>query len=375
MTEPIRILHVFGNVELGGAESRIMDLYRQIDRSKVQFDFLVHSDAEGYFEKEIKQLGGRIFRVPRFRIYNYFAYRKALQVFFTKNHTFKAVQGHITSTAAIYLPIAKSAGIPVTIAHARSAGVDKGLKGRMTRWMRRNLSKKTDYMFTCSRLAGISVFGKKAVEEEKTRFIPNAINCAAFAYNEEKRQAMRERLGLTEKYVIGHVGRFHYAKNHEYLLGVFEKLVKREEAEKSSGRNYELILLGEGSGMEAARQLAKSLGIENRVQFLGNQSNIADYYQAMDYFVYPSRFEGLPGTIIEAQTSGLKCLMSDTICDEVKVTPLVETMSIEAEPELWAQQIEENADYKRRSHVPEMQQAGFDVGAQAEEMTEFYQTC
>lgn len=375
MTEPIRILHVFGNVELGGAESRIMDLYRQIDRSKVQFDFLVHSDAEGYFEKEIKQLGGRIFRVPRFRIYNYFAYRKALQVFFMKNHTFKAVQGHITSTAAIYLPIAKSAGIPVTIAHARSAGVDKGPKGRLTRWMRRNLSKKTDYMFTCSRLAGISVFGKKAVKEGKTRFIPNAINCAAFAYNEEKRQAMRESLGLTEKYVIGHVGRFHYAKNHEYLLLVFEKLVKREKADKSSGRNYELILLGEGSGMEAARQLAKSLGIENRVQFLGNQSNIADYYQTMDYFVYPSRFEGLPGTIIEAQTSGLKCLMSDRICDEVKVTPLVETMSIEAEPELWAQRIEENADYERKSHVPEMQWAGFDVGAQAEEMTKFYQTC
>lgn len=374
MSEPIRILHVFGNVELGGAESRIMDLYRHIDRSRVQFDFLVHSDTEGHFEKEIRQLGGRIFRVPRFRIYNYFSYRKALQAFFARNHAYRAVQGHITSTAVIYLPIAKKAGIPVTIAHARSAGVDKGLKGWLTRWMRRKLPEKTDDMFTCSRLAGISVFGKKAVNDGKTRFVPNAIDCAAFAYNEEKRQEMREKLGLTGKYVIGHVGRFHYAKNHEYLLRVFETLVKGEE-KKPAGREYALILLGEGAAMEAARQLAKSLGIEKRVHFLGNHSNIADYYQAMDYFVYPSRFEGLPGTIIEAQTNGLKCLMSDTICDEVKVTPLVETMSIEAEPELWAKRIEENAGYERKSRVKEIQKAGFDVRAQAEEMMKFYQNC
>ena len=138
MGEAVRVLHVLGNTNLGGAESRIMDLYRHIDRNRVQFDFLVHSGEEGFYEKEIRELGGRIFRVPRFRIYNYFSYRKALREFFQAHHEFALVQGHMTSTAAIYLPIAKKAGVKKTAAHARSAGVDKGLKGTVTRFLRRN---------------------------------------------------------------------------------------------------------------------------------------------------------------------------------------------------------------------------------------------
>ena len=370
MKEPIRVLHVLGNTQLGGAESRIMDLYRHLDRDRVQFDFLVHTRQKGHFDEEIEKLGGRIFRVPRFRIYNIFAYKKALREFFREHHEFAAVQGHITSTAAIYLPIAREAGIPVTIAHARSAGVDKGIKGTATRLMRRKLSERTDYMFTCSRLAGISVFGEKAASEGRTVFIPNAIDCPAFGFDPEKREEMRRELGLSDKYVIGHVGRFHYAKNHEYLLRVFAKLCERE----GNGREYALILLGEGAGMESARSLAGELGISGRVHFLGNHGDIYNYYQAMDYFVYPSRFEGLPGTIVEAQASGLRCVMSDAICEEVSVTPLVHSMSIGAEPEKWADYIISTQDYERTSHVEQMQEAGFDVSAQAERMTEFYET-
>lgn len=367
MAEPIRILHVLGTTNLGGAESRIMDLYRHIDRSRVQFDFLVHTNEDGYFDKEIMELGGRIFRVPRFRIYNYFSYRKACRRFFKEHHEFKMVQGHITSTAAIYLPIAKKAGVSTSIAHARSAGVDKGIKGFLTRWMRGNLSAKTDYMFTCSELAGISVFGKKAVEEGKTIFIPNAITCAAFSYDEGKRIEMRKALGLADKYVIGHVGRFHYAKNHEYLIRIFAELCKKSE-------KYALLLLGGGSGMESIKEQAESLGISKKVHFLGNRSNISDYYQAMDYFVYPSRFEGLPGTVVEAQTCGLKCVMSDTICDEVAVTDLVHTMSIKEEPSRWAEYIAATENYERASHVEEMRQAGFDVSTQTGIMMNFYET-
>lgn len=370
MGEAIRILHVLGNVQLGGAESRIMDLYRHLDRKRVQFDFLVHTKQAGHFDKEIKKLGGRIYRVPRFQIYNYFSYRQAVKKFFREHHDFRGVQGHMTSTASIYLPIAKKAGIPVTIAHARSAGVDQGIKGRVTRWMRRNLAEKTDFMFTCSKLAGISVFGEKPVLAGKTIFIPNAIDCPAFACDAVKRNKMRKELGLESQYVIGHVGRFHYAKNHEYLLKVFAALCNKEA---ESERKYALLLLGEGAGMEAARSLAKELGIEENVHFLGNHSNIADYYQAMDYFIYPSRFEGMPGTIVEAQANGLRCLMSDTICEEVIATELVKTMSIEEEPEKWAEYVIETADYDRRSHVKEMQQAGFDVSAQAEKMMDFYE--
>mgnify|MGYP002678004917 FL=1 len=386
MGEAVRVLHVLGNTNLGGAESRIMDLYRHTDRNRVQFDFLVHSGEEGFFEKEIRELGGRIFRVPRFRIYNYFSYRKALKEFFQKHHEFALVQGHMTSTAAIYLPIAKKAGVKKTAAHARSAGVDKGLKGTMTRFLRRNLADKADYLFTCSELAGISVYGEKAVREGKTIFIPNAIDCAGFTFDPEKRKKMREEFGLTDALIIGHVGRFHYAKNHEYLLRVFAELCRMSAgaggstAETGADQKYHLILLGEGPLMEDTRKLAEELGVVDRVHFLGNHKNIADYYQAMDYFVYPSRYEGMPGTIVEAQASGLPCLMSDTICREVIVTELVETMSIEKEPKVWAEGLQRRIDAlvskqeNREKYAAKMAAAGFDVQAQAERMMRFYES-
>lgn len=372
MGQPVRILHILGNTQLGGAESRIMDLYRHMDRSVVQFDFVVHSKEEGYFNEEIRKLGGRIFRVPRFRVLNYFSYCRAWKKLLQEHRDadgrseFHMIQGHMTSTAAIYLPIARKCGIETTIAHARSAGVDKGLKGILTRFLRRNLSKKADYLFTCSELAGISVFGKKAVKQGRTRFLPNAIDCQKFAPDPLVREKIRRELGIENCYVIGHVGRFHYAKNHEYLLRVFAELVKRKT------RDYVLLLLGEGSGMEDIRILSRELGIEDKVYFLGNKSNVNDYYQAMDYFVYPSRFEGMPGTIVEAQTAGLRCLMSDTICKEVIATDLVTTRSIHENPGLWADEIEQHLQYQRSSRVDEMKELGFDVHGQAVLMTDFY---
>ena len=372
MGQPVRILHILGNTQLGGAESRIMDLYRHMDRSVVQFDFVVHSKEEGYFNEEIRKLGGRIFRVPRFRVLNYFSYCRAWKKLLQEHRDadgrseFHMIQGHMTSTAAIYLPIARKCGIETTIAHARSAGVDKGLKGILTRFLRCNLSKKADYLFTCSELAGIFVFGKKAVEQGRTRFLPNAIDCQKFAPDPLVREKIRRELGIEKCYVIGHVGRFHYAKNHEYLLRVFAELVKRKT------RDYVLLLLGEGSGMEDIRILSRELGIGDKVYFLGNKSNVNDYYQAMDYFVYPSRFEGMPGTIVEAQTAGLRCLMSDTICKEVIATELVTTRSIREDPGLWADEIEQHLQYQRSSRVDEMKELGFDVHGQAVLMTDFY---
>lgn len=369
MKEPIRILHVLGNTNLGGAESRTMDLYRHIDRERVQFDFLVHTEQEGHFDKEILELGGHVYRVPRFRMYNFFSYRKAVKVFFRENHKFGAVQGHMTSTAAIYLPIAKKAGVPVTIAHARSAGVDRGIKGRMTRILRRSLWKKADYLFTCSKLAGISVFGKKAVEEGRTVFIPNAIDCEKFAFREETRTKMRRELSLSDRYVIGHVGRFHYAKNHEYLLRVFAALCKEKPE-----MDFVLLLLGEGQGMEDIRKLSEELQIGDKVIFAGNRTNVSDYYQAMDYVVYPSRYEGLPGSIVEAQCAGLKCLMSDRICQEVIATELVTTMDIDKDPASWAAYLAGQLHYDRTDHAGQMRAAGFDVTCQAEKMMKFYET-
>lgn len=342
-----------------------MDLYRHIDRNQIQFDFLIHQAQKGYYEEEIGTLGGRVYRVPRFRLYNIGEYKRALREFFESHHEFGAVHGHMTSTAAIYLPIAKKSGIPVTIAHARSAGVDKGAKGVMTRILRMPLSQKCDYMFACSNLAAESVFGKEPVRNKKVEIVPNAIDTAQFAYKQEARERMRRTLSLEDKFVIGHVGRFHYAKNHEYLLAVFQRIAQRKE-------NAILLLLGEGERMEEMKERAASLGIADKVIFCGNRKETWDYYQAMDFFVFPSRFEGLPGTVVEAQCAGLCCLISDTIAEEVKMTKLVSCLSIEEEAQTWAEYVLAHEKYERRDLHEQIAQAGYDVGQQAAWYESFY---
>ncbi|MBD5475704.1 MAG: glycosyltransferase family 1 protein [Lachnospiraceae bacterium] len=379
MSEAIRVLHVLGGVGLGGAESRIMDLYRQMDRNEIQFDFLVHSEAMNksissamnkrkpeFYDEDILSLGGHIYVLPKFKVYNYLSYRKAVQDFFRQHQEFRVVQGHMTSTAGIYLPIAKKYGIPVTVAHARNAGVVKGLKGIATRFFRRGLAQKADFCFACSKLAGEDVFGEAAMDGGRVKIIYNAIDAAEFTYDPKVRAQVKERLGLKEELVIGHVGRFNYQKNHPYLIDIFAKLCEIRQ-------NAVLLMLGEGPDQENIREKCRMLGIEDKVRFLGNQRRPQDYYQAMDIFLLPSFFEGLPGVLVEAQAAGLKCFVSDTITREAAATDLVTYLSIEQPAEAWAEQIAEAAEYERQNTFQRMKSAGFDVKTQAADYRLFYE--
>lgn len=367
MQETIRILHVLGTTNLGGAESRVMDIYRTINREKIQFDFLVHTEQKGYYDEEIKSLGGHIYRLPRFKVYNWGTYKKAVEAFFRSHHHYRAIQGHMTSTASIYLPIAKKNGILITIAHARSAGVDKGVKGLITRLLRHSLYKKCDYCFACSKLAGISVFGKKRVDDKKVIIIPNAIQAEKYRYDQIKREQIRTQLNIGDCFVIGHIGRFSFMKNHSFLIDTFNELVKKEP-------NSVLLLLGDGDLRSEMEEKVRKLGLTKKVFFLGNQSDVAAYCQAMDYFVFPSIFEGLPGTVVEAQAAGLKCLISDTITPEVDFTKLVKRDSIQKNPAIWADEILKNRIYEREDTFQEICDNGFDVVAQSRMLSQFYET-
>lgn len=376
MAQPIRILHVFGGVSLGGAESRIMDLYRCMDREEIQFDFLVHAECvearkAEYYDEEIKSLGGRIFALPKFKVYNYIQYKKAIKDFFKVHHEFALVQGHMTSTASIYLPAAKKAGIPIGAAHARSAGVDKGVKGIVTRLLRLPLLKRADYCFACSKEAGAAVFGRKWEKSQKAMVLPNAIALEKYIYNEEMRDKLRKELGIEDCFVIGHVGRFHYAKNHEYLLEIFSSL---HAGMKDRNVRAVLLLLGDGAGMESVRQQAEAFGLEADVLFMGNKKDVENYYQAMDFFVFPSRFEGLPGTVVEAQAAGLRCMISDKITPEAGLCRLAHYESIDEPADMWAEYILENASYVRSDMYETIKEAGFDVKEQAAKMEGFYKT-
>ena len=392
MEKPIHVLHVLGGVGLGGAESRIMDLYRQMNREEIQFDFLVHDsdvkngfrevgqtdgDAapkrknDGYvrkpqfYDEEIQAMGGHIYALPKFKVYNYFSYRKAVKAFFAAHREFRVVQGHMTSTAGIYLPIAKKAGVPVAVAHARNAGVVKGLKGFATRFFRRGLAKKVDFCFACSVLAGQDVFGETAMKAGRVKVIYNAIDVGRFTYDENVRQEVRAQLGIGGELVLGHVGRFEYQKNHPYLLEVFAAVFR----ERPDAR---LLLLGEGEDRPAMEEKCRRLGIADRVNFLGNRRDAERFYQAMDCFLLPSFFEGLPGVLVEAQAAGLCCMVSDTVTREAKATDLVTYLSIEEPPARWAEEILKRATYTRRDTAQELREAGFDVRTQAQGYRRFY---
>lgn len=369
MKEPIRVLHVLGGTNLGGAESRVMDLYRHIDRERLQFDFAVHSQEPGFFDQEIENMGGRIYRLPRFKVYNWIFYKHAWKHFFAAHTEFAAVHGHMTSTAAIYLPVAKHSGVAKTIAHARSAGTDAGIKGILTRLIRKNLWKRTDYCFACSELAGEAVYGKQACMQGMVHVIPNAITLNKYTYDPAVREQMRSRHSLEDKLIVGHVGRFHAAKNHGFLLEVFAKFAENRS-------DTVLYLLGEGSGMEAAKQKAAELGITDKVVFAGQKQNVADYYQMFDVLLFPSLYEGMPGTVLEAQAAGLPCLISDTITPEAGVTGLVTYKSLKDSAQEWAETLQDRIEQEtqpRCSRLEALKQAGFDVQEQAVKMMDFYE--
>lgn len=405
MANPYIVLHVNGRLDRGGAESRIMDLYRAIDREKVQFHFVEHTTDRCAYEEEIESLGGKVYHLPRFKVINVIEYRKAWKELLQLHPEIRTVHGHMTSTAGIYLPIAKKMGRK-TIAHARSAGVEPGVKGKLTRFLRRNLWKQADTLLTCSKEAGISVFGKKAVDAGMVRFFPNAIPVDKFAFQQEVRKQVRDELGLliekrkrastelnpiyesietTDKaetdnlhcgklkiddntFVLGHVGRFSPVKNHKYLLQIMAAYCKKNH-------NSVLLLLGDGPTMEETKAQAKALEIEDKVLFLGNHSNVYRYYNAMDCFLLPSFYEGLPGTAIEAQACGLPGLLSDTITREAAVTELMEYVNITESPEVWAEKLErirKKTIDARANYADTVKTAGFDVAEQAEKLQRFY---
>ena len=367
MTDPLRVLNVLGTTNLGGAESRVMELYRALDRDKVQFDFLVHTLKEGQYSAEIRRMGGRIYNVPRFKVFNLFAYKKALRAFFGAHHEFAAVHGHMTSTAAIYLPIAKKAGIPVTIAHARSAGVDRGVKGLVTRVIRWPLKYRADYCFACSAEAAEAVYGTRWIRKGTVWTIPNAIDTRRFGYDPAVRRQVRSELGLDGKFVVGHVGRFGFMKNHSFLIDVFAELCRlRDDAA--------LVLIGKGELEEQIRAKVRAQNLSDKVRFIGNRFDVERYYQAFDCFVFPSTFEGLPGSVAEAQASGLRCIVSDQVTREAALTELVTYKGIGEPAADWAAEIMRGAQRapERRDMREAIAAKGFDVRLQAAKMEAFY---
>lgn len=362
-TTPIRVLQVLGGLEAGGAESFVMNLYRAIDKKKVQFDFVKHIEHKGVFENEITQMGGKIYRCPQYTGKNHFAYCKWWDDFFTEHPEYHVIHGHVRSTASIYLKIAKKHGL-VTIAHSHSTSNGSGISAIVKDMLRLPIRHTADYLFACSDKAGKWLYGEKATEQPNYRMIPNGIDLQRFAFDEEKRRRMRQELGISDNtFVIGHVGRMTTPKNHRFLVELFAEYHKKNQ-------NSRLLLVGDGELFEEVKQQCNRLGISDSVIMTGSKTNTEDYYQAMDVFVFPSLWEGLGIVAIEAQANGLVCLVSDRVPKDVLLTKKCWVLPL-GKKETWCDALEQ---CKFEKHVFPMscQLYRYDVAKIAEKMQKFY---
>ncbi|QKS72606.1 glycosyltransferase family 1 protein [Paenalkalicoccus suaedae] len=363
MEKPIRILHVFGRLDSGGAESRTMDIYRSIDRTKIQFDFAIHTSDECYFSAEVRSLGGKIYSFPRFRRNNLFSYKKAWSQFFLRYRSrYEIVHGHQTSTGFIYLNEAKKNGIRTRIAHARNSDKDSAVKRLTTRLARFYATE----LLAVSAPAAKSEFGERLMRSGTVKVIPNAININKYIFNENIRLIKRKEFGLSDELAVVHIGRFHSQKNHHFLLKIFKEVLRKNP-------NSKLFIVGDGPLKDSIKQTIIELKIEGSVVLTGVRKDVADLLQAMDFLIFPSLFEGLPGVVLEAQAAGLPCIISESITDEVKVTDLVEYASLNESEENWADKVLRKLDKSyRKDTFEEIANKGFDINSVAKWYEEFY---
>jgi glycosyltransferase involved in cell wall biosynthesis len=306
MDKPIRVLQVMSSMNRGGAETMIMNIYRNIDRSKVQFDFVVHGEKKYDYEDEIISLGGNIYKIPSFNKYKIKEYNIFWNNFFEKHLEYRIIHGHMRSTAYLYLKIARKHN-RITIAHSHNTSSGKGFKGFRKRLMHYPLRRVCDYCFACSLESGQWLFGNKIIHRDNFKVIYNAVDLEKFSFNEEIRQKYRKEFGVTEKeYLIGHVGRFQEQKNHTFIIDVFNNICLNND-------DFKLILIGDGYLKKAIEKKANDYGINDKVIFTGVRKDVNNLMQAMDVFILPSLHEGLPLVLIEAQAAGLPCFISENV--------------------------------------------------------------
>ena len=360
---PIRVLNLFTIMDRGGAETMVMNYYRHIDRTKVQFDFLVHREQRGAYDDEIEALGGRIYRMYPIYPQNFARYKRDIRVFFKDHPEYRIIHSHMSELGYFAFREAEQQGVPVRICHAHSAPHGFDMKMVMRTYFKKRMMPYLTHLFMCGEESGEWLYG----ERNKSRFVMmnNAIDTAAYAWSLARCKKVRHELNLEGVYTLGHVGNFTQPKNHSFLLEIFAALLKKEP-------NAVLLLVGGGTGMQRIQAKAQTLGIAEKVRFLGVRSDVTDLMQAMDVFVFPSLYEGLGIALIEAQAAGLPCVVSDTIPHEAYLTDLVDSESLSAPAEKWAEKILAKRAIPRTDRRAEIAAHGFDITTEAVKLQEFY---
>lgn len=356
----IRVLHVVTYMGRGGLETMLMNYYRHIDRSKVQFDFLVHREFEADYDEEIKSLGGRIYHVSRLVPWSR-RYKAELRRFFRTHPEYKIAHVHQDCLSSVALQCAKECGIPVRIAHSHNSNQDKNIKYLFKRYYMRKIPETATELFACGKAAGDWMFGGKAYQ-----LLPNAIAAEKYIYEEEKAKKIKKELDLEKNIVIGHIGRFNPQKNHKFLIDIFEKCFEKNQ-------KVRLMLIGDGEGRKEIENKVKERGLQDNVIFMGVRKDVPELLQAMDVFVFPSLYEGLPVTMIEEQAAGVPAVISDRVSEECIITKdLVKVEGLEETPEQWAGEILKQVKISKRDRSEEIKKAKYDVETTAKWLEEYY---
>lgn len=362
----IRVLHVVGNMDFGGVETLLMSLFRTIDRSVIQFDFLCHNDVEGKFDPEIGELGGRVFRIPGLGASSLNRYQRSLRDAFDRlDH--QIVHSHLSRMNGIVLRQARHAGVPIRISHshAHNARYDL-LRNALRSYSRSLIEASATHGLACSTDAAQFVHRGRLLRD--TRILPNAIDTAKFSFSEERRARVRGELGLDGCCVLGHVGRFEHQKNHRHLIEAFQRV-------HEANRSARLLLVGVGSLEREVRQDVQDRGLEDVVSFLGPRSDVRDLMDAMDVFVFPSLFEGLGIVAVEAQAMGLPVLASEAVPRETKLTDLIRYLPL-GDPAPWVDAItavsSDSRDRQRGGYGDSVAAGGYEIRQVARELQDFY---
>lgn len=352
---PIRVLHILHSMNRGGAENALMNYYRCIDKSVVQFDFLLTCSDKCDFEDEIQSLGGRIYRVPILTIRNPFIYIESVNHFFRNHPIYKIVHSHTSSKSLIPLAVAQFCRIPIRISHSHSSKSEKGFSGIIRDMFKPFLKITANTYFSCGLQAADWLYGKSMVKNGKVTIIRNVIDAAKFRYNPAVRLIIREKLEIaTDSFVIGHVARFCDVKNHRFSIEILKEIL-------AVIPKTILLLVGDGPLRQDIITYAKELCVESNIRMVGVVPDVYNYEQAMDAFILPSFYEGLPLSIIEAQVGGLHCFAtSGTVSEECNVTGLVKYMPLEVGAAFWANEISKTQGLKRVDRFEQVKAAGYD---------------
>lgn len=364
-TEILRIPQVIGKYLGGGVEAVVLNYYKFIDKSKIQFDFVCDDDSTNIPYEEIKEMGGEVILIPPYQ--KILKYHKKLKLILRQKN-YKIIHSHINTLSVFSLFAAKCAGVPIRIAHSHSTTNKKERKKNLIKKILKPSSKvfATNYI-CCSEFAGRWLFGNRAYNKGNIYLLNNAIDLDKFKYSELLRKEKRKELNIKDStLVIGHIGRFVVQKNHEFLIDIFNEIHKKNN-------DSVLLLAGKGPLVEQIKNKVKNLKLNDNVKFLGQRADANELYQAFDVFLLPSLYEGLPVVGVEAQASGLLCYLSDEMTKETKVLNTTKFMSLNSNSEEWANNILNDIRYYERLDTSEeMTNKNFNIKKEVKKLEEYY---